>query len=296
ADLSDWCRRHGASDAVRIYGKVEGRNPGGSVKDRPALSMVLDGLNSGRFSPGKTLLDSTSGNTGIAYAMIGAALGFPVRLCIPENASRERIAVLRAFGADLVLTDPLEGSDGAIVEARRQLEADPDRYWKPDQYNNPANPKAHAKTTAPEIWQQTDGQVTHVFASLGTSGTAMGLRQGFDEIAPDVQVVGVEPDHAFHGLEGLKHMASSIVPGIYDESRLDLKLPAGTEEAYESVQNLARETGLMTSPSGAAALNAAIDLSRQTNAGCFVVILPDHGTRYLTTRVWQSVLTQGGGI
>lgn len=298
-DLGDWPVRLGANPHVQLFVKIEGANPGGSVKDRAALAMVLDGINRGVFKPtdSKILLDSTSGNTGIAYAMIGAALGFPVTLCIPENASKERISVLKAYGAELVLTDPLEGSDGAIIVSKKMLGDNPQKYWKPDQYNNPANPLAHAKTTAPEIWQQTRGRVTHVFASLGTSGTAMGLRAGFDLLAPYVKVIAAEPDNAFHGLEGLKHMASSIVPGIYNESRLDLKLPAQTETAYDTVQKLAREKGLMTSPSGAAALNVAILYSQQVDTGLFVVILPDHGTRYLTTRVWQTpIMTKGAGI
>lgn len=291
-DLGAWPQRLGANPKVRFLCKIEGANPGGSVKDRAALAMVLTGLSDGAFQAGKVLLDSTSGNTGIAYAMIGAALSFPVTLCIPENASRERVSVLKAFGAELVLTDPLEGSDGAIVVAKRLLAEQPGKYWQPDQYNNPANPLAHAKTTAPEVWQQTNGTVTHVFASLGTSGTAMGLRQGFDRIAPNVQVIAAEPDHAFHGLEGLKHMASSIVPGIYDEAKLNAKWPVETEAAYDTVQKLARERGLMTSPSGAAALNAAIAYSQHVDTGVFVTILPDHGTRYLTTRVWQTAVQQ----
>ncbi|XP_060085175.1 cysteine synthase-like [Ylistrum balloti] len=228
--------------------------------------------------------------------MIGAALNFPVTLCIPENASKERISVLKAYGAKLILTDPLEGSDGAIVVSRQMATENPEKYWKPDQYNNPANPKAHAETTAPEIWEQTQGRVTHTFASLGTSGTAMGLRAGFDKIHPKTQVIAAEPDHAFHGLEGLKHMASSIVPGIYQEDLLDDKIPVETEAAYETVQLLAKEIGIMTCPSGGAALNASIQKSQDVKQGVFVVILPDHGTRYLTTRVWQSAQLQGGGI
>lgn len=289
-DLSGWAQRQGCPDEVRIWGKLEGFNPGGSVKDRPALSMILDGFERGAFDTSKTLLDSTSGNTGIAYALIGSALGFSVKLCIPENASRERLNTLRAFGAELVLTDPMEGSDGAIMVSQEMLETEPQRYWKPDQYNNPANSRAHELTTAPEIWRQTDQAVTHVFASLGTSGTAMGLKEGLGQLAPHVEVWGVEPDHAFHGLEGLKHMASSIVPGIYDESVLDGKIPADTELAYRTVHRLATETGLMIGPSGAAAMNAAVAKGKELGAGNLVVVFPDGGARYLSTHVWQSIL------
>lgn len=289
-DLTPWLKAQSGKKGSRLYGKLEGYNPGGSVKDRPALSMVLDALERGIFSEERILLDSTSGNTGIAYAMIGATLGFPVKLCIPTSASEERIKTLLAYGAELIFTDPLEGSDGAIVECERIYRENPAIYFKPDQYNNPANPRAHAYTTAPEIWEGTRGEVTHVIASLGTSGTAMGLVEGFSRLKAKVAVVGVEPDRPLHGIEGLKHMASSIVPGIYKESLLSEKLFIRTEEAYEITQRIASETGILIGPSGAATLWTALELVKRGVAGVFVAILPDHGARYLSTAVWGDLL------
>src|SRR3989454_4520199 len=210
---------------VRIFAKLEGFNPGGSVKDRPALRMVQEGIRTGKLRPGKTVLDSTSGNTGIALAMIGRVLGYPVELVIPANVSSERKRILQAYSAKVIYSDPLEGSDGAIRECRAILEKNPDKYFKPDQYFNPMNPQAHYETTGPEIYRQTNEQITHFIAGIGTGGTIMGVGRYLKETNPDVKIIAIEPDDALHGLEGLKHMASSIVPGIYHEEELDEKIP-----------------------------------------------------------------------
>jgi len=278
--------RDGIPPGVRIFGKLEGFNPGGSVKDRAALKMVEDGLARGALVPGKTILDSTSGNTGIALAMVGAALGYPVELVMPENVSKERKQVVAAFGAKVVYSDPLEGSDGAIRLCRNILAENPDRYFKPDQYNNPANSLAHFETTGPEIWQQTEGTVTHFVAGIGTSGTIMGTGRFLKSQNPRIQIVAAEPEDAFHGLEGLKHMASSIVPGIYREGELDLKLGISTEEAYDMVYRLGREEGLLLGQSCGAAHVAALQVARQLREGTVVVLYPDFGDRYLSTKMW----------
>jgi cysteine synthase B len=271
---------------VRIFGKLEGFNPGGSVKDRPALKMIQEGIRQGRLVPGKTILDSTSGNTGIALAMIGAALGYPVELVMPSNVSRERKQVVGAFGARAIFSDPLEGSDGAIRRCRAILAADPDRYFKPDQYNNDANPLAHYETTGPEIWSQTAGRVTHFVAGIGTGGTIMGTGRYLKERNRDIQIVAAEPEDAFHGLEGLKHMATSIVPGIYHEDQLDLKLGIGTDEAYDMVYRLGREEGLLVGQSCGAAHVAALRVARKLREGTIVVLFADFGDRYLSTNLW----------
>ena len=281
---------------VCLYAKLEYFNPGGSVKDRPARRMILDGLADGRLTPGKVILDSTSGNTGIAYAMIGAALGYPVRLAMPGSVSRERKAILAAYGADVILTDPGEGSDGAILEARRILQEDPGLYFKPDQYNNPANWWAHRDTTAREIWLQTGGQVTHFVATMGTSGTVMGTGQGLKAHNPDVVVVGAEPDDAFHGIEGLKHMASSIVPGIYDEGWLDHKIGIGTETAYDATIRLARDYGILVGQSAGAAYVGACQIASQLTEGTVVTVFCDGGDKYMTTQMWQMALEDSGLI
>lgn len=278
--------RDGVPDGVRLFGKIEGFNPGGSVKDRPALRMVQEGLRQGRLTPGKTILDSTSGNTGIALAMIGAALGYPVTLVMPANVSRERKQMAAAFGAELIFSDPLEGSDGAILLCRKILAADPDRYFKPDQYNNAANPLAHYETTGPEIWRQTEGRVTHFVAGIGTSGTVMGTGRYLKERNPAIQIVAAEPEDAFHGLEGLKHMATSIVPGIYDETKLDLKLGIATDEAYDMVYRLGREEGILIGQSCGAAYVAALRVARTLRQGTIVVLFADFGDRYLSTNLW----------
>ncbi len=273
---------------VEILVKVEGFNPGGSVKDRPALYMVADALERGRLG-NRTLLDATSGNTGIAYAMIGAALGLKVAVCLPSNASEERKRLLAAYGARIILTDPLEGAEGARVEARRLAEAYPDEFVWLDQYNNPANPRAHYETTGPEIWRDTRGQVTHLIAGAGTGGTVMGTGRYLKARNPSVRVIGVQPDNPLHGMEGLKHMESADVPGIYDASQLDAVEFVDTESAYDMVRRLAREEGIMAGPSGGAAVVAALRVASRERHGRLVAILPDNGTRYLSTPVWQDV-------
>jgi S-sulfo-L-cysteine synthase (O-acetyl-L-serine-dependent) len=285
--LVELCRvRDGVAPGVRLFAKLEGFNPGGSVKDRAALRMVQDGIESGRLAPGKTILDSTSGNTGIALAMIGAALGYPVELVMPANVSRERKDVIAAFGASIVFSDPLEGSDGAIRLCRTRLAEDPERYFKPDQYNNDANPRAHYESTGPEIWQQTEGAVTHFVASIGTGGTIMGTGRYLKHVNPAIEVIAAEPDDAFHGIEGLKHMASSIVPGIFHESELDRKLGVSTDDAYNMVYRLGREEGLITGQSCGAAHCAALRVARDLTEGTVVVLFPDFGDRYLSTNLW----------
>jgi cysteine synthase B len=280
------CLRQGLPSRVRILAKLEGLNPGGSVKDRAALWMVRDGLASGKLRPGKTIIDSTSGNTGIALAMAGAVLGYPVELVMPENVSIERKKIVRAYGASVTYSSPLEGSDGAIRLCREMLAADPDRYFKPDQYFNPLNPQAHYESTGPEIWRDTGGTVTHFMAGLGTGGTVMGTGRYLKERNPKIQVIGVEPDDAWHGLEGLKHMASSIVPGIYHEQELDRKVSVSTDAAYETVYRLGSEEGLVVGQSSGAAMVAALQVAKELDAGVIVVIFPDFGDRYLSTSLW----------
>ena len=272
---------------VEVYAKLEFFNPGGSVKDRPARRMIEDGEREGLLKPGKVILDSTSGNTGIAYAMIGAAKGYPVKLAMPANVSRERKAILAAYGAEVVYTDPGELSDGAILEARKIYEADPDRYFKPDQYNNPANWYAHRDTTAPEIWRQTGGRVTHFVATLGTSGTVMGTGRGLKAFNPAIQIVAAEPSEPFHGIEGLKHMESSIVPGIYDQSFPDHKIPIDTEDAYDTTLRLPVEQGVLVGQSSGGGYWAAIEVARQLEEGVVVTIFCDSGDKYMSTPMWQ---------
>jgi len=277
----------GLAPDVRVWAKLEGFNPGGSVKDRPALCMLQRGLASGELTPEKVIIDSTSGNTGIALAMIGAALGFRVELVVPANVSVERRRIIEAYGAKAIESDPLEGSDGAIRLCRQIIADDPDRYFKPDQYFNEANPLAHYRTTGPEIWEQTGGRVTHFLAGIGTSGTVMGTGRYLKERNSAVQVLAVEPDDAFHGLEGLKHMASSIVPGIYHEGELDGKVPAPTDEAYEMVYRLGREEGLLVGQSAGAACWAALTVAQKLEHGDVVTVFPDFGDKYLSTNLWQ---------
>jgi cysteine synthase B len=267
---------------VQIFAKLESRNPGGSVKDRAALSIVLDGLRSGALAPGRVLLDATSGNTGIAYAMIGASLGIRVRLCVPANVTAERKRLLQAYGATLVFTDAMEGSDGAIREAQRIAASDPDRYFYADQYANPANWRAHYETTGPELVQQTQGRLTHFVAGLGTSGTFIGTGRRLRERLPGVRLVSVEPDSPLHALEGLKHMATSIVPPIYDATLADQHETVETEEALELTRHLALRQGLLVGPSSGAALVAARRVARDVEHGVIVVVFPDSGERYLS--------------
>ncbi|MDE0342255.1 MAG: cysteine synthase family protein [Deltaproteobacteria bacterium] len=278
----------GLSRGVRVLAKLEGFNPGGSVKDRPALRMIRDAIDTGRLTPGRTIIDSTSGNTGIAIAMIGAALGYPVRLVVPANVSEERKNIIRLFGAEIVYSDPLEGSDGAIRLCRKIVAEDPDGYFKPDQYFNPMNSQAHYETTGPEIYRQTEGGVTHFVAGIGTGGTVMGAGRFLKERDPRIRVIAAEPDSEIHGLEGLKHMASSIVPGIYHEEELDLKIPVSTEDAYQMVYRLSREEGLLVGQSSGAALVAAMDVARRLTHGTVVAVFPDFGARYMTTNLWTT--------
>ena len=272
---------------VRILGKAEWYNPGGSVKDRPALWMIRDGEKSGELGPGKVILDATSGNTGIAYAWIGASLGYRVKLCMPKNASEERKKILRAYGVEVVLTDPGEGSDGAIREARRLYAEDPERYFYPDQYKNPANPRAHYESTAPEIWEQTDGEVTHFVAGLGTSGTFVGTSTRLREYNPDIKVISFEPDSPFHGLEGMKHMASAIVPEIYDPTIADQNFGTPTEDAYDMVKRLAREEGILVGISAGAAVATSLRVARELESGVVVTVLCDSADKYLSESFWE---------
>lgn len=276
----------GLPRSVSLYAKAEWFNPSGSVKDRAALNIIRTAERNGQLRPGMTLLDSTSGNMGIAYALLGASRGYKVKLALPENASPERIAILRAYGAELVFTDPLEGSDGAIAEARRLAAEDPALYYA-NQYNNSANWQAHYLTTANEIWQQTDGRVTHFVAGLGTSGTFIGTTRRLKELSQDIQALSMQPDTPFHGLEGLKHMPTAIKPGIYDEDLANGDVPVKTEDAYEIARFLARQEGLFVGVSSAAAVVAAIAVARTLDKGVVVTILPDNGFKYLSERFWK---------
>jgi len=275
---------------IHVYAKAEWANPGGSVKDRAALAIVRDAIDRGLLTGDRILLDSTSGNTGIAYAMLGAAKGFAVKLYLPANASPERVAILRAYGAELVLTDPLEGSDGAIRAARAELAAHPDRYYYADQYNNPANWQAHYHTTAPEIWHQTHGKVTHFVAGLGTSGTLMGTGRGLKDFNPAIQVVSMQPDSPMHGVEGWKHMATAIVPGIYDDGFADRDIAVSTEDSYEMARRLAREEGYLVGISAAAAMAGALrvaeELADRGEPGVVVTLFPDNAYKYLSEGFW----------
>jgi S-sulfo-L-cysteine synthase (O-acetyl-L-serine-dependent) len=272
---------------VELYGKAEWQNPGGSVKDRAAARMILEGEATGRLTPNRTILDATSGNTGIAYAMVGAARGYKVTLCLPENASPERKLILRALGAELRSTSPLEGTDGAIREARRLYASDPDRYFYPDQYNNDANWKAHYDTTAPELIEQTSGKLTHFVAGLGTSGTFIGTGRRLRKFNPAIKLISFQPDAAFHGLEGLKHMASAIVPGIYDPTLADEDLRIDTERAYRMVRRLAREEGLLAGISSGAAVAAMLDVAKGLDRGIIVTVFPDGAEKYLNEPFWD---------
>jgi cysteine synthase B len=276
--------------AVEILGKAEWLNPGGSVKDRAAANIVAQARASGKLTSGKILLDSTSGNTGIAYAMIGAAQGFPVTLCMPENVSIERKRILHAYGANILYTDPADGSDGAIRMARELATKHPDVYYYADQYSNDANWQAHYHGTANEIWQQTEGRITHFVSMLGTSGTFVGTTRRLKELNPLIRCISLQPDSAFHGIEGAKHMASAIVPKIYDSSLADADLGISTEDAYAMAKRLAREEGLLVGISAAAAVVGCLQLARQlrkNEQAVFVTILCDSGDKYLSERFWQ---------
>src|SRR5580700_7015678 len=277
---------------VALLGKAEWYNPGGSVKDRAAANIVAQGRRSGQLRPGKILLDATSGNTGIAYAMLGAAEGFPVTLCMPENVSRERKQILHGYGANILYTDPADGSDGAIRMARELASKHPDQYFYADQYSNDANWKAHYSTTANEIWQQTQGRVTHFVSMLGTSGTFVGTTRRLKELNPSVNCISLQPDSSFHGIEGAKHMASAIVPKIYDASIADANLEISTEDAYAMARQLSRNAGLLVGISAAAAVVGCLKLARdlppkKTHEAVIVTILCDSGDKYLSERFWN---------
>ena len=275
---------------IQLLGKAEWMNPGGSVKDRAASNIVAEARPAGRLGPGRILLDSTSGNTGIAYAMIGAAQGFPVTLCMPENVSPERKHILRAYGANIIYTDPADGSDGAIRKARELYAAEPEKYFYADQYSNDANWRAHYLGTANEIWQQTEGRITHLVAMLGTSGTFVGTARRLKELNPQIRCISLQPDSAFHGIEGTKHMATAIVPKIYDASLADEDIGISTEDAHAMVRQLAREEGLLVGISAGAAVAGCLQVARslgKNQQAVFVTILPDSGDKYLSERFWE---------
>ena len=273
---------------VRVLAKLEGFNPGGSVKDRAAYNMIRTAEEQGLLRPGRTLIDSTSGNTGIAYAMIGAARGYDVLLAMPANASIERKKILRAYGAKIRLTDPLEGSDGAIREIRRLYRESPEKYFYPDQYSNDANWRAHYETTAMEIYRQTNGEITHFVAGLGTSGTFVGATRRLKELNPRIQAISFMPDSPFHGLEGLKHMPTALVPAIYDPDLADSNMEVSTEAGQQMVLRLAREEGIFAGISAGAALAAALEVARNLDQGVIVAIFPDSGDKYLSEAFWES--------
>ena len=275
---------------IELLAKAEWYNPGGSVKDRAAANIVAEAFRSGKFESGKTLLDSTSGNTGIAYAMIGAAMGFPVTLCVPENVSHERKRILQAYGATILFTDPGEGSDGAMRLARELAAKHPDLYFYADQYSNDANWQAHYLGTANEIWQQTEGRITHFVSILGTSGTFMGTTRRLKELNPKIRCISLQPDSAFHGIEGAKNMASAIVPRIYDPALADENIDIATEDAYDMAKRLAREEGLLVGVSAAAAVVGCLKVAEQVKPGqhaVMVTILCDSGDKYLSERFWE---------
>lgn len=281
---------------VQILGKGEWANPGGSVKDRPALNIVREAELNGHLGSGRTLLDATSGNTGIAYAMIGAARGFPVKLCMPSNVSLERKRILKAYGADIVFTDPNDGSDGAIRKAQELAASDPKKYFYADQYSNDANWRAHYHTTANEVWNQTEGRITHFVATMGTSGTFVGCTRRLRELNPRIKCISLQPDSPFHGLEGLKHMATAIVPKIYDPSLADEDHGISTEAAYAMLKRLAREEGLLVGISSGAAVVGALELAQrleksgwiaESGEAVIVTVLCDSADRYLSERLWE---------
>jgi len=281
---------------VKIYAKAEWFNPGGSVKDRAAWSMVRKGIQEGLLTKDTTLLDATSGNTGIAYAMLGSALGFKVKLCLPQSASIERKRILKAYGVEMVITDPGEGSDGAIRMARKMVTEAPDAYFYPDQYSNDANWQAHYETTAKEIWDQTEGAVSHFIAGLGTSGTFCGNTRRLKELNPNIQCISFEPDVAFHGLEGLKHMDTAIVPGIYDKALADSNMGIQTEDAQSATLALARKEGMLVGISSGAALVAALKVAKDIKGeACIVTIFPDSGDKYLSEPYWEKMEEQTSG-
>ncbi len=279
---------NGANPQVRLFGKLEGANPGGSIKDRPAYYMIKRAEESGELTPGKTILEATSGNTGIAVAMIGAAKGYRVKLCMPECVSLERQHILQALNAEVVLTPAREHTDGSIREAHRLVESEPQTYYMPNQFENESNVLAHYETTAPEILAQTDGQVDVFVAGMGTTGTLMGAYRFFNENKPDVKVVGVEPPEG-HAIQGLKNMTESIVPAIYDPAMMDTKVTVDDGEAFEMTRLLAAKEGVFVGMSSGAAVVGALRIAREMSSGTIVVILPDRGDRYLSTTLFRSI-------
>jgi len=277
----------GSPAGVAIYAKAEWFNPGGSVKDRAGLAMLREGEEKGLLKPGRTILEATSGNTGIALAMLGAAKGYPVRLCLPANASKARKQILRAYGAEIIETSALEGTDGAILKARELAASEPDRYFYPDQYNNSANWRAHYRTTSEEIWQQTEGRITHFVAGLGTSGTFVGCCRRLKELSPAIRCISFQPDSPMHAIEGLKHMATAMVPGIYDDSLADETLTVSTEDAHRACWRLAREQGLFVGLSSGAAWVVALRIAENARQGVVVTIFPDSGDKYLSEGPWK---------
>ena len=274
------------SSDKKIYIKAEWFNPGGSIKDRAALSMIKEGIKKGSLTKEKTIMDSSSGNTAIAYAMIGSALGFKVELVTPENINIERKKTLEAYGAKIIYSSPFEGSDGAILEARKLARNFTDKYFMPDQYNNIANPLAHYQTTGPEIWDQTNGEITHLISGIGTSGTVMGTGRYLKSMNEKIKIVGVQPDEPLHGLEGLKHIPSSIVPGIYNEEELDILYNANTEKSYLIMEKLMQLEGMFVGHSGGAVVLSALEILRESDAANIVCVIPDGGYRYLSGGVW----------
>ena len=275
---------------VQFFAKAEWFNPGGSVKDRPALSMIQSGIASGKLAHGKTIVDATSGNTGIAYAMIGAALGYPVKLFLPHSASHERKRILAAYGAELAMTPGDEGTDGAIRRVRELVAENPDAYFYPDQYSNPANWQAHYRTTANEIWEQTHGEITHFVSGLGTSGTFVGTTRRLRELNPAVRFVSLQPDGPWNGLEGWKHMPTALRPAIYDDTLADENLEVSTEQSYRLVKRLAQEEGLLVSPSAAAALLGCFAVAKRLAPGeraKIVTVFADNASKYLSERFWD---------
>lgn len=275
------------SPDVQLYAKAEWLNPGGSIKDRPALNIIRTALKNGDIGKGKHLLDSTSGNMGIAYAMIGASLSLPVTLTVPSNVSTERFVILNSFGANLVLTDPLEGSDGAILVAAELYEEEPQKYFYAKQYDNPENWRAHFKATGPEIWEQTEGRLTHFIAGLGTSGTMTGITRFLKEKDPNIGCISFQPDSPFHGLEGLKHMGTAIKPGIYEQDLFDGNRQVSTEKAYQMIRRLALEEGLFLGMSSGAAAAAAVGLAEELDEGVIVTVFPDGGYKYISEKLWE---------
>ena len=277
----------GLPAGVQVLAKAEWFNPGGSIKDRPALNIIRTAIASGQLSPGKTLIDASSGNTGIGYAMIGATLGYRVKLVLPANVSAERLAILRAYGAELILTDPDRGADGAIEKVRQLVEAEPDRYFFADQYGNPANWEAHYYSTGPEIWQQTGGCITHFVAGVGTSGTMMGIGRFLRAMNPAIRLVSLQPTRPNSGLEGLKHMPSAIVPPIYDANLADENRTVDLQDAHAMARRLTREEGLFVGVSAGAAVSGALSVARELEAGVVITVLPDAGYKYVSKEFWK---------